>query len=1143
MGWEAWAIRCSCSSAEVCLRVGWTWFVGLWVKFGDLGEQRMKRMNQRWGKRVGRIGSAKARVMPFSARMVLGIMMMAFVLTAEASWAQTMYREELIVTHIQPTRQDRCDNVNHYVRLTIDGVTQTLDPDVHTDGNAGFDCIFLAPRPYWDFYVIQPAEHFLEHSECTHAKLDMDAELRLQLFEEDNGPDDVGIDLTFRRADLAVDASTPGVLTSTRCEGTDENGGLCFTYRLELAPDTDGDGFTDQEELAGVDINCDGVMTPGVDLFLHQMGLDPNVKDVLVEINHFPGFEVTADAIGGVKNIFKRAPETAGGVLTPGRGINLLVDAGAIYSDFPATETIGGRDVSIAPSFDKVGCDQWAASEGDVNEIDPNAVPRSKADARGLMCHHDSPNRKGYFRKIVMGPSLVEANTVAGVYLNNDQIYVANQDGWGDQTVVLAHELGHALALDHGGGRLVLEGGSAIFGNCEPNHYSIMNYLYGTRYKYEYIDADGNVESHSIGGGLPFWEVGAFRALRDFAPSKVPDTYEAPDGSSPSGWREVAIEVPEGCTLGNCNPRLPVLPDLNEACLIDGAFLQHDLPNGVFYRQAFLRPASATAAHATLDYLTSPIDWSGDGYDPSVCSAVELDSPSWTPACSSNSTALSVLSSFDEWTGMILPCSRGGAAASMEFPEYFDDEIPPVEPTDLSFAFTTDLRVSAQLGGESVEVGKTTLLKVTVGNEGPGLPNEGEVRVTLPDGVEFLSAPTRCVQETPSTQLCRTVTSNQIHPLPVNEAMVLDFELLLGKNESGQPRFVLVDAQHKGQEVHHTDNHVAVPLLSSPGFLSFEDSDRPWVKSHSNGSIAADTTTEPTSSGERALALGCGYGAVDSPSFDTAELEQIGDELLVDVYVPQNLAGWIGELKLFVDVPSANLWNRWVGQSMLGNLPRNQWMTVTFHLADDILDVLLSDFPDARIRFESNITGCSPPVVIDSLRFGGTFFERTEYHVMPGEEEITSSSVFTFDDVDSWHSEQVQLFQSNDVTQGSGSVTFPSESWVRLVSSEFNTNDLVGVSDRIGFDIYIPDLPPDYYWFGQLNVFFTCPTANLHNAYVGHQPLQVLFDDEFNRVVFDLPSHVADVLQTENQLCRAALDFSFNPSFGSVIVDNGGFVQ
>src|SRR5690606_5245484 len=149
---------------------------------------------------------------------------------------------------------------------------------------------------------------------------------------------------------------------------------------------------------------------------------------------------------------------------------------------------------------------------------------------------------------------------------------------------------------------------------------------------------------------------------------------------------------------------------------------------------------------------------------------------------------------------------------------------------------------------------------------------------------------------------------------------------------------------------------------------------------------------------------------------------------------------------------------------------------------------------------------------------------RSEFHTEGSEGiTVTSSSVLTFDSLTDWSSAQTAITsESTLVTQGMGAISFTPGAWSRIESRVFATTELAGVTNVLSFDVHIPDLPADFYWLGQMNAFVDCPSAGLWNTFVGHQPLQILFDDEFNRVEYMLPDSVVDVLAGDYDDCRIA---------------------
>jgi hypothetical protein len=434
-----------------------------------------------------------------------------------------------------------------------------------------------------------------------------------------------------------------------------------------------------------------------------------------------------------------------------------------------------------------------------------------------------------------------------------------------------------------------------------------------------------------------------------------------------------------------------------------------------------------------------------------------------------------------------------------------------------------------------------------VANNGRNSANGGSVGVIFPAGVIVSSAPPACFNLVNRFYQCTTTIEEQYEgrALLPGENIGFDFIFEVFPNSTGKQRRIVALAGHAGSETDGRDNLVVVPLITAPSFLGFDDPARPWLRSFSGG-VLADTTSSNTTSGAFSGLLACGNTQIDSPEFDTSEIELVGDEFTLDVWVPAAQPNWGNSLTLTVNIPSASIWGQWIGSQNIHQLPRNQWNEVSFTLPQNIQDALLSDFPDARFRITANVADCEAPVLIDSVRLTGNTTVRTIFH---GNDPATvvSSSVLTFDDVTRWDvvSGSDGVFAPEDVNfvEGTGALSVAAGHWTGLRSKRFSSQDLMSVTDLLSIEVFIPDLPADFGWVGYLNAFLECPSAGLWNTYLGGQALQILFDDEFNRLEFELSADVMTVLQGDYDDCRFKFDIASNTAFSPFVLDGAGFVQ
>jgi|GEM_PF-2045815 len=1080
------------------------------------------------------------------------------------SYDAPMKKINFTITSGRLMKTDYCDKVKPYVRLSINHkIFPRMNWPHSKYGKGGISGWSVLGAPI----CISPGQKEESFAAGPNASVERFACLSepmvftVKLYDDDTGSgnDDLHIEHKF-----TVDFNDPEHVSQLKgCVNRGKDGKFCYEISVEddSRLDSDQDGMTDIEETRGVDSNCDGRLIAGEDLFLHEMGVNPQHKDMLVEMNWFTGFAPTPAVIQELKDIFAGAPRDAGGLENPDRhlGINLIVDAGALYSDL-RDRRIGGRDFGTS-----------ADSPTSLEELDK------------LATRVEHSQRVGYFRNIVFGPLFTNGMAtadIAGRAIGNDRIQIQDRS-----TGTIFHELGHSLGLLHGGESPQDAGGlwpaytlldedndgsvdeadldndgtneayaADINGdgirdawaldtngdgapdsldrfpggqNCKPNHLSSMNYAYGPGISY------------TTGGVLGFFD--------DFSPSKIPDN--------------LITTLPPGCPTDNptCNRRIPLIPPLNEAQLDETALLlTANTATGLVFRQTF-RYYDTAGVIVSGGWVDQAENWdrntTTDFVAPNFYSAnIDINSEPTTnaQACTAaNNNERQVLVNVDEWSKVVLPPVRGASGNAAAINSFFEDTHLPFSEANRAkwraAAITTDLSLAASIQPERLAVGGEGKLMIEISNTGRNPASDGSVTVTLPPGIEALSLPDGCKYLDEQTIRCSTALVGQLdsYPLPAGHNIQLEVPLKVSANPTDGGRDILVYVTHQGPELNPQDNTATIPIIVTPAFFSFEDAERPWVRSWTNGE-ALTTSPALVSHGEQALVLPCGTVQMESPSFDTAELELLGSELSVDIYLssPQN-PWYAGSIQASLDIPSAGVWNQSLGDYSLTGLDTDSWLSLNFELSDNIQEVLAGDYADARIRFQTNVASCDAPVYLDNMRFEGELSVRDLWH--PSERvSVLSSSVLRFENASDWNviwgSAQLST-ESENIIEGQGALSLDVQSWARIESREFSTAELQGVTSQLAVDIRIPDLPADYYWLGQLNAYLSCPKVGLYGEYLGYQALQILFDDEYNQVVFDLSSRALTALQNSEALCTLAFEITSSQSYGPFVLDNAGFVN
>ncbi len=151
-------------------------------------------------------------------------------------------------------------------------------------------------------------------------------------------------------------------------------------------------------------------------------------------------------------------------------------------------------------------------------------------------------------------------------------------------------------------------------------------------------------------------------------------------------------------------------------------------------------------------------------------------------------------------------------------------------------------------------------------------------------------------------------------------------------------------------------------------WTSFEDSSRPWTVNV--GSVELTTTTEAATHMQHSLVIdGCNYAFLDSPLFDTRELPA-GTRVAFDVMLPVEQANpyWLGDAQLFISIPSAGIYNAWLGYQSFAGFTTGAWHTVTFSLPSGVRAALAGSHADARLGIAFNTGNCLAPALIDYLR-------------------------------------------------------------------------------------------------------------------------------------------------------------------------------
>ncbi len=530
--------------------------------------------------------------------------------------------------------------------------------------------------------------------------------------------------------------------------------------RVQIIPslsDTDGDGLPDQWEIAGLDEDCDGT----VEVALPAMGADPTVKDLFLELDWMTGQQPTQAAVAAVVEAFGLAPASAGGVNTPGEGINLWVDTGnltdpAAAEDGAALGTCGdgidngGGDAVDALDVDcLVGAPVFSSLPGGGNLGGGNGFPVSgfpsvNTDTDGdgesdfLEAKFDPARgdfdraRLRVFRYGINSVAAGAAPTMGGQASSNNFLLFNQNAG------LLMHEFGHTLGLAHGG--------PDDSTNCKPNYVSVMNYRFqggimvaGGLGNGQDIDGDGTGDGFILDYSPPRFPGGrgfAILAPVDETAWSEANAFDVSDPASFTAWTDATQTLV-------VSP-LNAAPDWNNDGNPGDA-----APPSIDFNTAFWNPASNESG-TTGGTCGDMMDNDGDG----LIDAADTDCTG-NDRCAGANAGATLHNGADDWTGLVLDPKVNARAELGNLP-LWDDE-PTADEIDfvLQAIQTTDLAVSQKIADpDPVVAGQELRYSMTVENLGPRPAVEAVLVDTLPAELHFLDGDPDCVETGAGTVEC-----------------------------------------------------------------------------------------------------------------------------------------------------------------------------------------------------------------------------------------------------------------------------------------------------------------------------------------------------------------------------------------------------
>ncbi len=146
--------------------------------------------------------------------------------------------------------------------------------------------------------------------------------------------------------------------------------------------------------------------------------------------------------------------------------------------------------------------------------------------------------------------------------------------------------------------------------------------------------------------------------------------------------------------------------------------------------------------------------------------------------------------------------------------------------------------------------------------------------------------------------------------------------------------------------------------------------DSPLKWSINSGDI---TESSKTTDGNGSLAVIPQYGhsEIRSGHLKTSEITNPSKTILADLFIPSDLPNpwWVGNIQMVVRIPSAGIWYGNAGVVQLTPLSKDEWVTVSYTLPQNILDALNGDYDDLTLSFKYTVEAGDTPYLLDNIRF------------------------------------------------------------------------------------------------------------------------------------------------------------------------------
>ena len=122
--------------------------------------------------------------------------------------------------------------------------------------------------------------------------------------------------------------------------------------------------------------------------------------------------------------------------------------------------------------------------------------------------------------------------------------------------------------------------------------------------------------------------------------------------------------------------------------------------------------------------------------------------------------------------------------------------------------------------------------------------------------------------------------------------------------------------------------------------------------------------------------------------------------------------------------------------------------------------------------------------------------------------------------------------------QADHALSVSGQGYIPITGPQFNTTQFGPVGPAVSLDVFIPPSQPNPNYFGAVQLYLTCPSANFWNQYIGQDELTGLPTNQYSTLRYPLPPTISSMLAGSHPDCFFNVNLNINQTPTPVFLDN-----